>query len=172
MTRKTAGGIKSDMAYNAANQLTQLASQNGAVHYEYDQNGNMVKKQLDGKTNTYAYDVAGRLSAYLGYDGYEEKYAYDAAGNRTQKQEKGTSERRTLEELAELGADTGNPQAQGKVNPNEWITTDYVNDINAGNAQVLTERTGDKTTFYEYGAERIAAYEKEWLAERKTEYVY
>ncbi|MEG0472577.1 MAG: RHS repeat-associated core domain-containing protein [Solibacillus sp.] len=61
---------------------------------------------------------------------------------------------------------------QGNANPNEWLTTDYVNDINAGNAQVLTEHTGDKTTFYEYGAERIAAYEKEWLAERKTEYVY
>ena len=171
MTQKVANGVKSEMAYNAANQLTKLTSANGAVNYTYDANGNLTAKTLNGKTSTYAYDAAGKLTDYLGYDGYEEKYTYDAAGNRIEKKSRGTSARKTLEELAELGEKLETETSEAE-NPDEWITTEYVNDINTENAQVLMERTGGRTVSYEYGLERLSMYAQEGLAERKTQYVY
>ena len=49
--------------------------------YEYDNNGNQVKKEENGKVTQYIYDSLNRLSKVV-YPDVEELFSYDYAGNR------------------------------------------------------------------------------------------
>lgn len=133
----------------------------------------MSSKQYGKLTDTYAYNALDQLSSYTGYDGYQQTYTYDANGMRLTKAEAGNGERSTLEELLR-GNIAGLPEiitpAETQTNDDaaavpadlEWATTEYLYDITQEYYQVIEERTssksGNATTAYAYGLERIAAY--------------
>ncbi|KNY27945.1 RHS repeat-associated core domain-containing protein [Pseudobacteroides cellulosolvens] len=50
--------------------------------YEYDNNGNQIKKEENGRITQYTYDTLNRLSKVV-YPDVEELFSYDFAGNRT-----------------------------------------------------------------------------------------
>ena len=175
------------MSHNKANQLTAMQKGNDKIAYTYDKNGNMVKKTLNSRehgklTDTYAYNTQDMITGYVGYDGFEQAFAYDAMGMRLSKQEKGNTDRSTLEELLR-GNIAGLPEViapHTASNPDEveegfeWATTEYLYDITQQYYQVIqesvTSKNGSTTTAYDYGRERIAAHNSE--TNTKTSYVY
>ena len=87
------------------------------------------------------------------------------------KETKGNPNRLTLEKIVsgkkeEPSADDDDPD------PAEWVKTSYTYDVAAPFYEVLSETTDNVTTAYEYGVERISAYEKIGWSTLKTDYVY
>lgn len=71
--------------YNANNQLL---SQSG-VTYEYDDNGNLVRKTKDATGHRYFYDIADRLIRVEAENGVIARYGYDPFGRRLWKEANG-----------------------------------------------------------------------------------
>ena len=68
----------------AYNELNQLVSETG-ISYEYDLNGNLVKKIEDNQATTYTYNAQNKLIRVTVQSGQQvnvEEYRYDYAGNR------------------------------------------------------------------------------------------
>ena len=88
------------------------------------------------------------------------------------KESKGNPNRQTIEEIVsgkkeEPSADVDDPD------PAEWVKTSYTYDVTAPYYEVLTETTNGTTTAYDYGIERLSAYEgKSAWNTIKTQYVY
>jgi YD repeat-containing protein len=61
--------------------VTQIANGLSTTSLNYDLDGNLAQKTVDGTTTTYLYDYANRLIA-IGTQGATTSYAYDWAGNR------------------------------------------------------------------------------------------
>lgn len=169
------------MKYNPGNQLTEMAVGKDKISYSYDPNGSMIQKVLNSQnfgtlTDEYTYDVLDQFTGYYGYDGYVQILAYDANGMRLSKQEKGNTNRSTLEELLrgnipglpEIIEPTGETVEDGY----EWATTEYLYDITQEYYQVIqettTSRTENSTAAYSYGLERIAAHSDD----DRTNYIY
>ena len=163
MLTKQVGDSKVKMTYNAANQMTAMSGEGGKISYTYDKNGNLTSKQLGGKKDTYEYDVQDNLTAYNGYDGYRQSYSYNALGEMYEKLTSGNAERTLLEEV--IGENKPLTENNGA---EEWETTKYIYDSAMSVPQVLTETTNEETITYEYGLERIAAYN----SDEKTQYVH
>ena len=168
MLEKYVGEQKITMTYDAANEMTSMSGAGGTIKYSYDASGNLVSKNLGGKTDTYTYDVLGNLASYTGYDGYRQTYTYDALGNMHEKSVSGNGERTLLEEAL-----LGEKKLSANNAADEWHTTRYTYDSTLSVPQVLTETTENGTVKYEYGLERIAAYNSESGKDTvKTQYVY
>jgi len=125
------------------------------------------------------------ITGYVGYEGFEQAFTYDAMGVRLSKQEKGNSNRSTLEELLR-GNIAGLPEVvepHSAPNPDEveegyeWATTEYLYDLTQQYYQVIQERvtnkSGNNATAYDYGLERITAHAINAQGEAgKTLYAY
>ena len=109
--------------------MNQLVSETG-ISYDYDLNGNLVKKTEPAQTTTYTYNAQNRLIRVTVQSGQQvnvEEYLYDYAGNRIAK-------------ISELS------------------TTYYLVDTNGMLSQVLAEydENGSLTTLYTRGDELIS----------------
>lgn len=89
-----ANGLRTDYAYNAANQLTGLVNKNAAgdtlssFSYTYTLDGNQTSRiDAAGRVTAYAYDGFGRLSSeeerLAGQILFQASYTYDDFGNRS-----------------------------------------------------------------------------------------
>ena len=133
-------------------------------------------------TDTYAYNVKNQLTNYSGYDGYQQRYSYNAQGHMTKRESKGNASRKTLEAIAAGSGETATAEDGGSdddpdpyaasATSDTWSTTTYVYDVTAPYYEVLSETTDSVTTAYDYGVERISAYEKIGWSTLKTEFVY
>ena len=110
MLEKLANGTAITMTYDAANRMTGMESVNGSIAYTYSVNGDLITKAMGELRDTYTYDVAGNLTRYAGYDGYEVKYSYDALNLLTEKAATGSENCATLEEIVS-GKDSANTAA-------------------------------------------------------------
>ena len=184
MLEKTVNSQKIAMTYDAANELKTMTGTGGTVNYSYDANGNLTQKTMANYTDTYAYNVKNQLTSYSGYDGYQQRYSYNAQGHMTKRESKGSASRQTLESIAtgegesavaatDDGGSDDDPDPYANANTSDsWSTTTYIYDVTAPYYEVLTETTDDVTTAYDYGVERISAYEKIGWSTLKTDYVY
>ena len=182
MLEKVKNSQKIAMTYDDANELKAMTASNGTVNYAYDANGNLTQKTLNAYTDTYAYNVKNQLTNYSGYDGYQQRYTYNAQGHMTKRESKGNASRQTLEAIAtgsgetataEDGGSDDDPDPYANANSSDsWSTTTYVYDVTAPYYEMLSETTDGVTTAYEYGVERISAYEKLGWSTLKTDYVY
>ena len=78
---RTANDIRQTYVYDKKWQLLAVKDADGQVveRYAYDKAGNMLKKQVNGKTTTFTFDDANQLiSSTAG--GVTTRYTYDAAG--------------------------------------------------------------------------------------------
>jgi len=154
-----------NMTHNRANQMTSMSSNVGRIDYKYDTNGNLASKQMGRMKDTYTYDAMDRLIGYKGYDGFEQQYTLDSYGLRTGMQQKGDTNRLTLEEKLQgkkLEEDAAAPDAD------EWVKTSYIYDVTLPYGQLLTETSGANITAYTYGLERLSAHS----STLKTQYTY
>jgi len=103
---------------------------------------------------------------YTGHDGFTQQYTLDAFGLRTGMEQKGDANRLTLEELLQGHALETTEAAEPSAD--EWVTTSYAYDVTMPYGQLLTETTGNVSTAYTYGLERISAQS----GTLKTQYVY
>ena len=99
------------------------------------------------------------------------------------RESKGNASRQTLESIAtgegesnaatskDGGCDDDPDPYDNAGSSDVWSTTTYVYDVTAPYYEVLTETADDVTTAYDYGVERISAYEKIGLSTLKTDYV-
>jgi RHS repeat-associated protein len=71
----------SGTGYANPDAITQLANGLSTTTFQYDNDGNVVQKTVDGTTTTYVWDYANRLTA-LGGGGATTTYGYDAFGTR------------------------------------------------------------------------------------------
>ena len=184
MLEKAKNSQKIAMTYDAANELKTMTASNGTVNYAYDANGNLTQKTLNAYTDTYAYNVKNQLTNYSGYDGYQQRYTYNAQGHMIKRESKGNASRQTLEAIAtgegesaaaasKDGGSDDDPDPYANANSSDsWSTTTYVYDMTAPYYEVLSETTDGVTTAYEYGVERISAYENIGWSTLKTDYVY
>lgn len=77
---------RTDRKYGPAGQLLEAQTQTGIVTYEYDSEGNLVKKNLpDGTAWEYHWNGAGMLEKVLRPDGDAVTFTYDALGRRISK---------------------------------------------------------------------------------------
>ena len=74
-------GVKQSYQYDQMGQLLAVVNATGAKveQYTYDNAGNILKKDIDGKVTTYTYDKANQLVSST-CDGKTTDYEYDAAG--------------------------------------------------------------------------------------------
>ena len=171
MTQKSIGGVDISMTYNAANQLKSLESAKGKIDYSYDKNGSLTSKAMGEKTDTYSYDVMDQLTAYTGYDGYQQRYTYNAQGMMSARESKGNANRLALEEIVE-GKEESSSDDDDPDPADEWVKTSYIYDITMPYYEVLTEEMDGVTTAYDYGIERISAIKSDFWYNIKTAYVY
>ena len=113
----------------AYNELNQLVTETG-ITYEYDLNGNLIRKTEAAQTTTYVYNVQNKLIRVTVQSGRSvnvEEYRYDYAGNR-------------IARISELS------------------TINYLVDTNGALSQVLAEydENGSLTTLYTRGDELIS----------------
>ena len=163
--------IKGTFTYNAANQLKHMESAKGKIDYSYDKNGSLTSKVMGEKTDTYTYDVMDQLTAYTGYDGYQQRYTYNAQRMMSPRESKGNANRLTLEEIVE-GKEESSSDDDDPDPADEWVKTSYIYDITMPYYEVLAEETNGMTTAYDYGIERISAVTSDFWYNIKTAYVY
>ena len=126
---------------------------------------------MGDKKDTYSYDAMDQLTAYTGYDGYQQRYTYNAQGMMSAKESKGNAKRLTLEEIVE-GKEKPSGDDDDPDPADEWVKTSYIYDITMPYYEVLTEETDGVTTAYDYGIERISAITSDFWYNAKTAYVY
>jgi len=153
--------------YDAGDQLLSA----GKASYVYDNNGNLVKKTEPGKTTTYGYDGANRLSTVT---------LSKSTGHRMSGSEDSVNENDAEISPDSLNEkDTGSSRNAGKgkaktttvhftydgdgvrtgkstTTQSKTDSTQYLWDINHGLPQVLTESDAKGTTLYSYGLGRIS----------------
>ncbi len=81
-------GERAEYQYNEKGQLSKLHTEQGCIQYQYDDLGNLIRKELpNGIVTSYSYNLLGRIREinHTG-DGFAEEYAYqyDVAGNKTE----------------------------------------------------------------------------------------
>ncbi|MGA1825011.1 MAG: RHS repeat-associated core domain-containing protein [bacterium] len=81
--RLTASSSQGQWNYNENNQLTAI----DGISFQYDENGNMIQKVVDGQTANYIYDIEDRLIQVEDGNGVIiAKYYYDPFGRRLWKE--------------------------------------------------------------------------------------
>ena len=82
ISARLVNGVMQNFEYDAKGQLLKVVDAGGKAveEYIYDPAGNILKKTVDGKTTTFAYDKANQLASSTLPDGTVKKYVYDAAG--------------------------------------------------------------------------------------------
>ena len=115
---------RTDRHYGSGGQLRQA----GGTHYQYDEEGNLVRKTLpDGQQWHYGWDGAGQLVEVRRPDGYAVTFAYDALGRRIRKRFRGKVTRWVwdgnvpLHEWSELEL---GPEARGVAALTTWLFED------------------------------------------------
>ena len=116
--------------YDASDRLLQ----SGGTTYDYDNNGNMVRKtENPGRITSYNYDGANRLIALSKIFDKSQKeiynFEYDGDGNRLSKT---------------------------TINGKRTKSNEYLLDVNINLPQVLTESNDKDTTFYAHGLDLIS----------------
>ena len=87
------------------------------------------------------------------------------------KEVNGDSHRYTFEEI--LSGKAVFAEDEDETDPaDEWVKTSYIYDVTAPYYEVISEKTKDAVTSYDYGIERISANFKNGLYDYKTAYVY
>ncbi|HSC69488.1 MAG TPA: DUF6531 domain-containing protein [Cellvibrio sp.] len=77
---------KNEREYGPAGQLLAIHSSKGTTHYEYDAEGNLVRKiEPNNKIWHYHWNGAGHMAKVIRPDGQEIRFEYDALGRRIQK---------------------------------------------------------------------------------------
>jgi RHS repeat-associated protein len=77
---------KNDREYGPAGQLLAVHSSKGTTRYEYDAEGNLVRKiEPNNKIWHYHWNGAGHMAKIIRPDGQEIRFEYDALGRRIQK---------------------------------------------------------------------------------------
>ncbi|MGR6897244.1 RHS repeat domain-containing protein [Rummeliibacillus sp. BSL5] len=79
--------LKQEVKFNSVNLLTSLtyttkAQQPFEITYDYTNNGNISKENIQGDTVTYEYDGNNQLKAEIFDNGHVNSYKYDEVGNR------------------------------------------------------------------------------------------
>ncbi|MGD0837244.1 MAG: DUF6531 domain-containing protein, partial [Polyangia bacterium] len=96
-----------DRKYGPAGQLLESTDDSGVTRYEYDPEGNLIRKiQPDGKEWRYEWSAAGLLTKVLRPDGQEVSFGYDALRRRVWKQ---------------MGSQTTRWLWDGNVPIHEWV---------------------------------------------------
>jgi len=81
-------GVTVEYSYDSDKNIAGIVAKNSEGveilkhSYEYDNNGNQIKKEENGNVTQYIYDSLNRLSKVV-YPDVEELFSYDFAGNRT-----------------------------------------------------------------------------------------
>jgi RHS repeat-associated protein len=153
--------------YDAADELLSA----GSTTYTYDNNGNLIKKTEPGKTTTYGYDGANRLSTVTLSQSSGHRMAgsddsvneYDADPSRDSVNEKDTAASRNAGKgkvkttTVHFTYDGDGVRTEKSVtSQSKTDATRYLWDINHGLPQVLTESDGKDTALYSYGLGRIS----------------
>ena len=87
-------GDRSDRKYGPAGQLSESRDARGVTAYEYDPEGNLIKKiEPDGAVWTYAWNGAGMLASVTRPDGHVVSFTYDALARRLSKTYRGKTTR-------------------------------------------------------------------------------
>ncbi len=77
---------RTDRVYGAAGELKEQHTRKGVIYYEYDAEGNLIKKTMeDGSVWQYSWNASGMMSSVLRPDGSDVQFKYDALGRRVQK---------------------------------------------------------------------------------------
>jgi len=85
---------RSDRKYGPAGQLLESREGSGVTRYEYDAEGNLIRKtEPDGRTWTYAWNGAGMLASVTRPDGHVVSFTYDALARRLSKVYRGKTTR-------------------------------------------------------------------------------
>ena len=123
-----------DTTVNYAYDVSDRLLQSGGTTYDYDDNGNLIRKtETPGRVTSYNYDGANRLiSLSKMFDGSQQDmytFEYDGDGNRLSK---------------------------ATINGKRSKSSEYLWDVNTILPQVLTESDDKDTTFYTYGLDLIS----------------
>jgi RHS repeat-associated protein len=87
-------GDRSDRKYGRAGELLESHDGRGITRYEYDAEGNLIRKtQPDGATWVYTWNGAGLLESVTRPDGHVVKFTYDAFARRLSKSYRGKTTR-------------------------------------------------------------------------------
>jgi RHS repeat-associated protein len=101
---------RTDRKYGPAGQLLEARTAQGITRYEYDPEGNLVRKvEADGGTWAYEWNGAGMLTRVVRPDGDTVTFAYDALGRRISKTYRGKTTKWIWD---------------GNVPLHEWVETD------------------------------------------------
>ncbi len=85
---------RTDRKYGPAGQLLEARDARGVTTYDYDPEGNLVKKvEPDGGTWTYEWNGAGMLTRVVRPNGHAVEFAYDALARRLSKTYRGKTTR-------------------------------------------------------------------------------
>jgi RHS repeat-associated protein len=77
---------RDDRKYGPAGQLLETKGPSGTVRFDYDAEGNLVKKtEADGRAWQYQWDATGMLAKVVRPDGFVVEMRYDALGRRVSK---------------------------------------------------------------------------------------
>ena len=77
---------KNDRKYGAAGQLTQIKSPQGNIYFEYDEDGNLIKKrEADDSVWLYEWNCSGMMVKVIRPDKQTVEFKYDALGRRIRK---------------------------------------------------------------------------------------
>jgi RHS repeat-associated protein len=167
------GGV----SYANPHAATQIANGVSTTTFQYDNDGNVVQKTVDGTTTTYLWDYANRLIA-LGVGGATTTYGYDAFGTRVLQTGTSTTTIYPFKWLS-VASSTGTGAKYSTTTDYVWNAdtllatvdrqfasgvatgspqTQYIHPDHLGSASVITNASGTVVTakdYYPYGAVRV-----------------
>jgi RHS repeat-associated protein len=152
--------------YNALNQVVTAKKLDSTgwttLSYQYDANGNLIEEddKEHSKVKSYTYTKENELKSVREGDKLVAGYLYDGEGNRVASLDRDLDLNQNLSSTEKLSS--GESDLLNLISESDkglYELTEYVNDINTKNAQVLMQRdgAGNLSTAYVYGNERLSA---------------